>query len=216
MPESSRTGCATISRHVPDPLGSVLRRRGCSPSHVAFCLSLGFLIASCADPNPVDENPIRSHPPEWNKVGSPDFHGDRVAREGPESCTACHGDDLRGDAVAPSCYDCHDGPGGHPNTWVSPPDPFHGTQVQLTGPTSCGECHGADYRGGWSGVSCYTCHAGGPSGHPEGWLTRGAPTFHGLEVALHGNLDCRRCHGNDLMGGTSGVACADCHVPEHE
>ena len=169
-----------------------------------------ILMLGCAETAPMQDE-VPTHPPEWSVATSSDFHGARVAQDGTNFCTSCHGPALLGDAVVPGCYDCHDGPGGHPSYWKDAAEPFHGTEVALHGPTACATCHGETYQGGWSEVSCYTCHAGGPSGHPEGWLDKRAHTFHGLEVSLQGDDDCRRCHGNDLMGGTSGVACADCH-----
>ena len=172
-------------------------------------LSLAF--AACSEPTPVAENPIQAHSKAWSDPAAADWHGTRVEREGTGTCTACHGSDLRGDLVVPGCYDCHDGPGGHPATWRDPPAPFHGMAVEAAGPSGCTSCHGSTYQGGWSGVSCYDCHAGGPSGHPDGWMNPDAHTFHGRTVALQGDNDCRRCQGNDLMGGTSGVACGDCH-----
>lgn len=177
---------------------------------VASTLGLLLWVASCSEPTPVEEQPIRAHPPEWSDPAKSDWHGTRVALDGVISCTGCHGEDLRGDLVVPGCDACHDGPGGHPATWVKQPEPFHGTKVQMEGPMVCTACHGDDYRGGWSGVSCSTCHDG-PGGHPQGWLDSNAHTFHGRVVTMQGNLDCRRCHGNDLLGGTSGVSCGDCH-----
>jgi len=173
----------------------------------------GLILAlGCSEPAPLQDD-LRAHPPEWSDAASGDFHGARVARDGTNFCMDCHGTALLGDALVPSCTDCHDGPGGHPPYWKDAAEPFHGTEVERQGPTACATCHGDTYEGGWSGVSCYTCHAGGPSGHPEGWLDKRLHTFHGIEVSLYGDGDCRRCHGNDLMGGTSGVACSDCHQP---
>jgi predicted CxxxxCH...CXXCH cytochrome family protein len=37
-----------------------------------------------------------------------------------------------------------------------------------------------------------------------------APDFHAVS-ANAGLASCRHCHGDDLAGGSSGVACADCH-----
>jgi hypothetical protein len=184
-----------------------------SPRHmtIAAVVGLVLLVGACTEPTPVEENPITAHPEDWSVPGKTDFHGARVAREGTVFCTSCHGSDLRGVGIVPGCYDCHEGPGGHPTAWASRPTPLHETAVQHEGTNDCRTCHGNDYRGGWSTVSCYTCHAGGPSGHPEGWMNPDASTFHGLRVAVEGDNDCRRCHGNDLLGGTSGVACGDCH-----
>lgn len=44
--------------------------------------------------------------------------------------------------------------------------------------------------------------------HPPGW---DAADVHGLATNLQTEQDCRSCHGNDLSGGTSTVACDDCH-----
>ncbi len=167
-------------------------------------------ISGCADrKSPVE---IEAHVTEWNQVTSGDFHGIQVKSRGPGTCQSCHGSDLLGEGDVPSCTDCHAGAGGHPFDFEEPwADPFHGDTIASKGNRSCVTCHGADFRGGWSGVSCYTCHAGGPSGHPDGWLNSRAPTFHGTPVYLEGVADCERCHGPNLLGGTSGVACSDCH-----
>jgi predicted CxxxxCH...CXXCH cytochrome family protein len=45
--------------------------------------------------------------------------------------------------------------------------------------------------------------------HPAGW---DAPDVHGMATKLQTETDCRTCHGPDLGGGTSGVACDDCHA----
>lgn len=168
------------------------------------------VLAGCAERrSPVE---IRAHTPEWSLAGAADFHGERVEESGPGTCTTCHGDDLAGSAEVPGCYDCHAGPGGHPGGWANPAAPrFHGDEVARTGPSSCAACHGADYLGGWSEVSCSACHAGGPSGHPDGWMVRESASFHGLRVLTEGVTDCTRCHGFGLGGGTSGVSCGSCH-----
>jgi ribosomal protein L40E len=153
-----------------------------------------------------------AHPPEWTQTTSVDFHGDRVVQRGVETCRECHGEDLRGGVDVNSCYQCHDGPGGHPPGWARPSEtPFHGDAFVSQGPDYCRNCHGSDFRGGWCGVSCSDCHAGGPSGHPAGWMDPQSASFHGRRAREDGLQDCRRCHGNDLEGGISGVACSICH-----
>jgi hypothetical protein len=153
------------------------------------------------------------HPPEWTQRRSVDFHGSRVvANQGPEICKSCHGDALTGTAATPGCSDCHVGTGGHPAGWLSPEsDRFHANEVALAGVTDCTRCHGADHQGGWSRVSCFECHAGGPSGHPDGWLDEESLSFHGRRVREQGYESCTSCHGPGLGGGSSGVACAQCH-----
>lgn len=44
--------------------------------------------------------------------------------------------------------------------------------------------------------------------HPPGWED---PLQHGLATNLQTETDCRTCHGPDLAGGVSGVACTSCH-----
>jgi len=167
------------------------------------------LLASCAEPQSPGDNPIRVHPASWMNPQSADFHGTRVAMDTPEACKSCHGDDYMGDPPAPSCYECHDGPSGHPSDWPFPPSPFHGDQVAAGGSEQCQTCHGADYMGGWAEVSCFDCHDG-PSGHPSGWAFPPSP-FHGDYVRANDALECRSCHGVDWRGGWSEVSCYTCH-----
>jgi hypothetical protein len=78
----------------------------------------------------------------------------------------------------------------------------------------CTTCHGEDYRGGWAETSCFACHAGGPSGHPDPdvwWRNENSLLFHGRVVLTEGDERCQSCHGDDFAGGTSGVACTLCH-----
>ena len=173
---------------------------------------LAITLFGCADRRSVNE--VDAHPASFTEESSADFHGNFVLRDGVESCRGCHGTELKGEAEAPSCAGagCHDGAGGHPYGWVVPSSAhFHGDAVAANGNAACANCHGSNFRGGWSGVSCFDCHAGGPSGHPDGWLEPRSSSFHGQVVLQEGVNDCTRCHGFGLSGGTSGVACADCH-----
>lgn len=66
-------------------------------------------------------------------------------------CAICHTDGRTGDnphATSP-----------HPDDWYK----THRDYAEHNGYTSCAQCHGSDYRGGTSGVSCYQCHDG-PTG----------------------------------------------------
>ena len=45
------------------------------------------------------------------------------------------------------------------------------------------------------------------SGHPAGWF----PSGHAAAAKADPGA-CTECHGSDLSGGTSGVACSSCHV----
>lgn len=106
-------------------------------------------------------------------------------------------------------------PSMHPSDWTSPDsDDSHMAKIAVTGNENCRECHGGselnDFYGGTSGVSCYECHDGGPSGHPDFSIWVGSPDnaeFHGND----GISRCVACHGDDYSGGTSGVSCYTCH-----
>lgn len=103
--------------------------------------------------------------------------------------------------------------------WV----PLGHKQAAIADINSCTSCHGEDFAGGISKVSCTSCHLGGvTSVHPAGWntsadLTSGLP-LHGAYVGLHssnnGTASCRNtaCHGANLEGvADSGHACVLCH-----
>ncbi len=106
--------------------------------------------------------------------------------------------------------------GTHPAEWlVSGSDQFHGKYATQVGVEGCQSCHGANYQGGESGVSCYTCHASFP--HPDNFLVISSENFHGkyLKNSLGWNLNsCQRCHGEDYAGGSSGLSCktSGCHT----
>lgn len=50
--------------------------------------------------------------------------------------------------------------------------------------------------------------------HPEGWTVLGSDNFHAEKIKQVGYHNCQSCHGADLKGGKSGVACyqANCHA----
>jgi len=100
----------------------------------------------------------------------------------------------------------------HPNGWnYEDTDEFHGPYAVSTASQSCAACHGSDFLGGESGVSCYECHAGYP--HPR--LTT-SPTAHATELAAIGwpMTQCQSCHGTDFAGGKVGVGCLGCHTAD--
>ena len=47
--------------------------------------------------------------------------------------------------------------------------------------------------------------------HPAGWMEKGSANFHGRKDLTIGSDFCTPCHGEDYAGGSSGVACSDCH-----
>lgn len=176
-------------------------------------------LAGCAERRSATDVELQAHPASWADPASPDFHGARVAAAGTATCTGCHGILETKDAGVPACNDCHVGASGHPGGYADRGSAtFHGDEVAALGSAACKTCHGQDYAGGWAGDACGSCHPGGAdnhppawSGHPDGFMTRESSLFHGLRAAVDGVEDCTRCHGFGLQGGTSGVACGDCH-----
>ena len=88
-------------------------------------------------------------------------------------------------------------------------------------PDKCKICHGADWKGGISEKSCFSCHdSENIHPHAEGW---GNITTHGVKYFGSKGLACQgACHGIDLKGGLSQVSCSNsddvkCHsVWPHE
>ena len=106
-------------------------------------------------------------------------------------------------------------PSMHPTDWIDyNSENSHMAKIAVTGIEGCQSCHGGyekhDYFGGTSDVSCYQCHAGGPSGHPEFSIWVGSPE----NTDFHGKKDknsCKSCHGSSLTGGVAEVSCYTCH-----
>ncbi len=47
--------------------------------------------------------------------------------------------------------------------------------------------------------------------HPESWMRKRSPDFHGIKVMTAGHSSCQSCHGEDYQGGESETACFKCH-----
>ncbi len=109
----------------------------------------------------------------------------------------------------------------HPDDWPIPGSEYsHVAKIAESGILGCKTCHSDDetkeYDGGSSGVSCYECHEGGPSGHPNivAWTSPDSSDYHGRIFWENGwdFSDCRKCHGNDFAGGVVGFSCNNCHM----
>lgn len=74
----------------------------------------------------------------------------------------------------------------------------------------CQECHGTNLTGGFSGVSCYSCHNAFP--HGTDWKN---PTRHGVYAFNNGwEQNCKgSCHGENYNGGYAEISCRQCHDP---
>ncbi|MEE9190236.1 MAG: hypothetical protein V3U16_05655 [Candidatus Neomarinimicrobiota bacterium] len=177
-----------------------------------------ILAVSCTK---IQEPPI--HPSDWTERGSDNFHVTKIVSAGIGSCAECHNDDYTDEFESSSgitCYPCHaEGTSPHPSSWASPSesDDFHGNVIRERGNSSCAQCHSGpedDFEGGTSGISCYQCHGGGPSGHPAFniWVgSKDNDAFHGNIVLSEGLSVCQVCHGLDLRGGISNLSCFTCH-----
>ena len=81
-------------------------------------------------------------------------------------------------------------------------------------------CHGDDYLGGTSGVSCYQCHDGPsafscpdyspPSTHNILQEDNDCEAYHMLGFEYPMDNGCTTCHGVDLTGGFA-PSCFICH-----
>jgi hypothetical protein len=142
----------------------------------------------------------------------PWIHGPE-AQASPETCTGCHGEDWTGGERADSCFDCHalyphpdasSAPdSGMPGSWSSPT--AHGAAALVHEPEACGgSCHGTDYEGGLSGVSCFGCHAAFPHGDD-------IRVEHRSLVEQLGEASCLGCHSSNT-GFPASFGCTEtCH-----
>ena len=119
---------------------------------------------------------------------------DYIAGGGSSGCTQCHGSDLTGGISKVSCFGnpagCHHSPVAN---WATPA--VHGATAKKapgsSGFASCQICHGSNFSGGGSNVSCFPCH--GPNApHPAApWL---GPTFTHTTTNTSNAPVCARCH----------------------
>ncbi|MBI5544180.1 MAG: CxxxxCH/CxxCH domain-containing protein, partial [Deltaproteobacteria bacterium] len=121
------------------------------------------------------------------------------------SSTYCHGATLDGgsnkvpqwtrvDGTQAACGTCHGAP---------PPEPH----VQSG---ACNGCHPGTVNADGTLNVAGGLHLNGTvdraGAHPAGWMAQ-----HGAE-ANKGLSGCTSCHGADLLGGTSGASCNQCHA----
>lgn len=122
----------------------------------------------------------------------------------------------------------------HPEGWVDVDhEGFHGKALAKTGwnLVGCQSCHGGDYGGGFTGVSCLTCHSNGPQacttchGNFPGEVAQafnwappkdvsdsqettsrgvGAHQMHVRYATLRVSLDCSECHIKPVGVGDPG------------
>lgn len=127
--------------------------------------------------------------------------------------------------TAPGCFNatlCHSSNAHTLSNWIQ----NHWAGYMAT-PNECRACHGSTtdpaQAGGIARVSCFSCHANGPTHNASTWPL---PANHGWGGAMQapvatiaptnpvmkGMLHCQKCHGTDFNGGQSGISCKSCHT----
>lgn len=104
----------------------------------------------------------------------------------------------------------------HPDEWnTASSASFHGKKVLTSGKASCTGCHGYELAGTASAPACQSCHSLYP--HSEQWMVIADREFHGAYIAGdHWSMaSCKKCHGDDYAGGSSGASCTSCHPGEN-
>lgn len=187
--------------------------------YILAALFVSSLFLSCSDPKEAPtgiQKEVEVHGEGWLTESSPNFHGKVLAANQYDAseCRKCHGNNFDGGVVEVSCRKCHSSY-PHKTQWLQQAsDDFHGKHLAANDykTAECAACHGDDFTGGSSGISCRACHASFP--HPEGWLEKASENFHGAHLAAkqYDTSECSACHGEDFNGGTSGVSCAACHA----
>ncbi|MBI2336743.1 MAG: hypothetical protein HYU97_08305 [Deltaproteobacteria bacterium] len=169
----------------------------------------------------------------WNQ-GWKLSHG-QAARADIDRCKTCHGSNLdQFPEGAKTCQECHPSFLKHKSAKIDPAATLehwpkfegHAQYIKTSNAedkmAECRLCHGGDYSGGVTQVSCQSCHPSYP--HIPNWdakVKHGTYTFELTKVdgkpdscrLCHneGQIKCSNCHGDDLKGGNSGISCFKCH-----
>lgn len=131
------------------------------------------------------------------------------------ACAGCHLNNARltvplavPAGTTPGCFNntlCH-GASGHPAGWADPLQ--HGVAAKdASGPgkgfSSCQSCHGSDFKGSGSAVSCFSCHATAPHS-PAPWrIFTGSPsTRTHTDTNTQNAATCGLCHLNNARLAT--------------
>lgn len=179
-----------------------------------FFLLFSLFVLTFAELTDVHSNEVCDCYPHEAGWSDSDQHGKFVIENGYNpNCTECHDTDLTGGFTGKSCFSCH--PGLHilDTNWASSSNPTHPDYAISHDPdTYCANCHGSDFNGGISGVSCHDCHELYP--HTSHWMTQGMNSFHGNYVKDNDAILkflCTECHKGDYSGGRSHQSCFNCH-----
>ncbi len=134
------------------------------------------------------------HPAGWVESHYKDYV------KNPDSCRTCHGSTkdpaAAGGISGVSCFKCHIGP-DHPAGFAA--GSAHGRNgAQLppgtfAGFASCAKCHGSDYKGSGTAVSCMACHTTAPH-PPKAWYSTSASLPNHDKTDAANAPECFKCH----------------------
>jgi hypothetical protein len=173
----------------------------------SFAVAFALLLWGCSGKNDkaAQFNPTTGqHPATWLQGHYADYV------KTPNQCVSCHGSTSdpasTGGIAKVSCFTCHADGVNHPAGWDLPAQ--HGVAAEqapvaqvpylvpaMAGFAHCAKCHGADYNGGITSVSCKACHKKAP--HPDKPWVSLDPTKPNHTNTYAGNApECFKCHAN--------------------
>ena len=168
-----------------------------------FAMALALLAWGCAGKsgNAAQFNAVSGqHPTNWMQVHYAEYI------KNPTQCQTCHGsttDPTQAGGVSKvSCFNCHTAV-NHPANWAAPAQhgrlgaqlPPSADPKAMVGFAHCAKCHGADYSGGISAVSCKACHTKAP--HPDKpWHGTTATLTNHTAANFNNAAECFKCHAN--------------------
>jgi hypothetical protein len=166
-----------------------------------FALALALLAWGCAGKagSAVPLNTTTGeHPTNWIQVHYASYAAS------PDQCRACHGstsDPAQAGGISKvSCFNCHTAV-NHPANWAAPGQhgrlgaqlPPSADNKVMAGFAHCAKCHGDDYSGGVSNVSCKACHTKAP--HPDKpWHGTTATKTNHTAANFNNAAECFKCH----------------------
>jgi len=177
-----------------------------------FAVALAILVWGCSEgrSSAPQLNPTTGeHPAAWMQN-----HWAEYIKH-PDQCRTCHGSTsdpaAAGGVAKVSCFTCHANGVNHPEGWAADPAttgkpvphgrlgaeaaPNPSDPKAMAGFAHCTKCHGDDYNGGISGVSCKKCHTNAP--HPDKpWLETTAIDPNHDKTDIGNAPECAKCHTN--------------------
>jgi hypothetical protein len=172
-----------------------------------FAMVLALLAWGCAGkagPAAPFDTVSGQHPTNWLQVHYAEYI------KNPDQCRSCHGstsDPAQAGGIAKvSCFNCHTAV-NHPANWadhmqhgrngaeLAPVVTTDPAVPVMAGLAHCTKCHGDDYLGGVTGISCKACHTKAP--HPDKpWLSTSAALSSHTMTAYQNAPACYKCHAN--------------------